>query len=593
MDKAQNDLTSHSVKKLNALTSLRFFAAAMIVLGHCHGVFEHTNKIAEIFALNQAVSFFFVLSGFILVYVYPTLNNPRDRGHFLLARVARIWPAHIASFLLLLILAPMTLHPTIRDSVPWIILANLFMVHSWIPLWNYFLSFNGVSWSISTEFFFYLCFPFLIYRWQQTWFKKLLFSFLLLLAIIAVVNAFQLPNEHWIAGLSLHALVYISPLARLFEFVMGMAIALAWRKTSHLISGNRITGSIMELAALALAVASTHYTPVLAYFPSTKIWCGEAGIYWITCSGSVIFFGLLIFVMALEQGWVSKILSWPFAVLLGEISYSVYLIHTILLRFYQHYRHVFSDIPGWILYTIYWILVLIISHLIWLFIERPIRRIIIGLWPKTPKYNSSQSEIDCNESVRRFPSLLHLLKAKSKWAVIFEILFVSSVSLMVISRIHQPLSLVSNSQAKESEDHAAWFVRGKTIFLWPIHNPDAMYGVNIDGIKIESDAFVVGATNDKPALGTSHTVQVPEGSESVLFIDLDAPAAGIFQAFWSIKEDYCENDSIKAPLEIGRNVIFLPIPLPAGQEYRLRIDPGTAPGKYRIRKIEIHATPSG
>lgn len=184
MDKTQNDLTPPPVKKLNALTSLRFFAAAMIVLGHCHGVFENTNRIAEIFALNQAVSFFFVLSGFILVYVYPALNNSRDRYHFLLARVARIWPAHIASFLLLLILAPMTLRPTISDSVPWIILTNIFMVHSWIPLWNYFLSFNGVSWSISTEFFFYLCFPLLIYRWSQTWFRKLFFSFLLVLTMI-------------------------------------------------------------------------------------------------------------------------------------------------------------------------------------------------------------------------------------------------------------------------------------------------------------------------------------------------------------------------------------------------------------------------
>jgi peptidoglycan/LPS O-acetylase OafA/YrhL len=79
MDKTQNDLIPHSVKKLNALTSLRFFAAAMIVLGHCHGQFEHTIKIAEHFALNQAVSFFFVLSGFILAYVYPVLSNFIDR----------------------------------------------------------------------------------------------------------------------------------------------------------------------------------------------------------------------------------------------------------------------------------------------------------------------------------------------------------------------------------------------------------------------------------------------------------------------------------------------------------------------------------
>jgi hypothetical protein len=140
--------------------------------------------------------------------------------------------------------------------------------------------------------------------------------------------------------------------------------------------------------------------------------------------------------------------------------------------------------------------------------------------------------------------------------------------------------------------HAARFARKKTIFLWPIHEPDAMFGVNIDGITIESDAIVFNATSDDPALGTSHSVQISKDSESVMLVDLDVPAAVTFQAFWSINDTFSENDSIKAALEAGRNVLFLPIPLPAGEEYRLRIDPGTVAGKYRIRKIEIRATTS-
>lgn len=435
MDKSQSNPTSHSAKKLNALTSLRFIAAAMIVVGHCHGEFGRTSRIAEFFALNQAVSFFFVLSGFILVYVYPALNSSAERCRFLLARVARIWPAHAASFLLLLILAPTTLRPSISDSIPWIVTANLFMVHAWIPLWNYFLSFNGVSWSISTEFFFYLCFPFLIYRWDQTWFRKLLFSLFLFLSLIAISNALHLPNDHWVSGLSQHALVYISPLARLFEFVVGMAIALAWRNTSHLVSCGKVSGSIMEVLVLSLAVASTHYTPALAYLPPIKLWGGEAGTYWFTSSGSVISFGLLIFVMALEKGWISKILSWPFAVLLGEISYSVYLIHSILLRFYQNYRHAFSDVPGWISYLLYWMLVLIISHLIWLFIERPFRKAIMDFWTETQLSNPPQNASHYGKTVR-FPSGFHLLKTQSKWTVILEIIFLSSVSLMVFYGVH-------------------------------------------------------------------------------------------------------------------------------------------------------------
>jgi alginate O-acetyltransferase complex protein AlgJ len=139
---------------------------------------------------------------------------------------------------------------------------------------------------------------------------------------------------------------------------------------------------------------------------------------------------------------------------------------------------------------------------------------------------------------------------------------------------------------------AARFARGNTIFLLTINELDTLFGANIDGITIDGDALVINATNDDPALGISQSIQIAEGSEPIMLIDLDAPVSGIFQVFWSINDMFSENDSIKADLKTGRNVIFLPIPLPAGEEYRLRIDPGAVAGKYRIRKIEIHATPS-
>jgi len=63
-------MKTHS--KLDQLTALRFFAALMIVVHHLVGVFGIKDIGVN---WGQGVSFFFVLSGFILTYVYPSLES--------------------------------------------------------------------------------------------------------------------------------------------------------------------------------------------------------------------------------------------------------------------------------------------------------------------------------------------------------------------------------------------------------------------------------------------------------------------------------------------------------------------------------------
>ena len=60
-----------SSRKLDALTSLRFFAAVMIVLEHSMAAFQTTAWIKSPVAFDQGVSFFFVLSGFMLATRIP------------------------------------------------------------------------------------------------------------------------------------------------------------------------------------------------------------------------------------------------------------------------------------------------------------------------------------------------------------------------------------------------------------------------------------------------------------------------------------------------------------------------------------------
>jgi peptidoglycan/LPS O-acetylase OafA/YrhL len=84
--------------RLAALTSLRFLAAAAIVYHHVMGAWAFPR--VPQFHFAQGVSFFFVLSGFILTYRYPVLRDWREIRRFWLARFARIWPAHATSLVI-------------------------------------------------------------------------------------------------------------------------------------------------------------------------------------------------------------------------------------------------------------------------------------------------------------------------------------------------------------------------------------------------------------------------------------------------------------------------------------------------------------
>ena len=196
--------------KLDALTGLRIVAAGMIV--------AHHSRVLQIpvpnYALDHGVSFFFVLSGFIIAYAYPKLDGKGEVLKFLVARIARIWPAHFVALLLVVAFLQMPL-----DRM---FLANMFLLHGWVPSWPWYFSYNAPSWSISTELFFYIAFPALIFQWNRSWWWKWIGSMILVIALIWLGDLLRLPALSQNDEPTLHGLLYINPAARLFEFTTGM-----------------------------------------------------------------------------------------------------------------------------------------------------------------------------------------------------------------------------------------------------------------------------------------------------------------------------------------------------------------------------------
>src|SRR3954469_25768741 len=97
----------HHRTNLSVLTSLRFVAAAMVVIFHCGGDFINARVFGDFFQNGYAaVSFFFVLSGFILTYAHlneaMTETAPHFRNRFWISRVARIYPVYLIALLIAL-----------------------------------------------------------------------------------------------------------------------------------------------------------------------------------------------------------------------------------------------------------------------------------------------------------------------------------------------------------------------------------------------------------------------------------------------------------------------------------------------------------
>ena len=341
---------------LHALTSLRFFAAGGVVLFHMGGLMPF----GYVFGLANGVSLFFVLSGFILTYNYPVLRD--NIGRFYLARFARLWPVHIFTLGLVMVLIPDLGTWAASERGMMYLLGNILLLQSWVPTGGSVFSFNGVSWSISTEIFFYAVFPI-----------ALLFQRIYLLAVTTFAASLAIVTYIYIMGAPLgvtppgswtwhHVLLHFPPM-RLFEFLAGMAAARIFVNRGKFVRDT----TWLECAAIAAALGSVAMMSHIT---------GVYGI-WLSQTGSFLAFAVLIYVLAAGNGLICRALGHPILVRLGEISFATYMVHHMLIRHATQSKM----LETWntaaaaitLLLTIY-----LASYAIWRLVEVPARQAILS-----------------------------------------------------------------------------------------------------------------------------------------------------------------------------------------------------------------------
>ncbi|GAA4109354.1 acyltransferase [Aquimarina addita] len=349
---------------IRSLHAFRFIFALMVFMSHLNYIIPSENKFWSflyryIFREGYiGVSFFFMLSGYILAYRYTDaiIEKSFSFKTFFSRRLARILPMYYVG---LLVALPLSYSELIYGNTLFYIkkmMSTIFMVQSVIPVSDYYFSFNGVSWSISTELFFYIGFPLITaVLIKQRFIKRTLIAVTTLIIILAILLIGYENAYYWL---------YISPVLRIADFTMGIGLFLLIKGRSFQLSIDEATK--WEYRALLVFLLFLILQPyVHANF--------KLGVYyWIPI-------GIIISVFSNVQGKITMFLSKPVWEMLGHISFSFYLLHHSYIKYYQHYMMPNID-PKWtgIVILIIILISILTSYVTYRFIEEPARKYIRG-----------------------------------------------------------------------------------------------------------------------------------------------------------------------------------------------------------------------
>lgn len=332
--------------KIGQITFTRFVAAMAIVISHFNkDLFLYKIRyISDIFLrANVGVSYFFILSGFIMIVAYHQKASINYRDYYR-NRLARIYPLYVLGLLLYLL-------TKYSDFSIAKCLLYLLGIQSWIPGKALVLNFPG--WSISVEFLFYLLFP-----WLYNYFYSKGNKSIWIIAILIwsgtqfftnlYVNSLAYKGPHTMS----HEFSHYFPLWHINEFLIGNLAGLFFVKNrkekNHDIAVTLIFAGI--LLSLILIPLNFHNGLMAVLFVP------------------------LIYLISCNSGILTKIFSLKPLEFLGEISYAIYIVHIpvlyILRSVLWDYFQVYESNT---VFLVYILVLMVVSAIFYWFIEKPCR----------------------------------------------------------------------------------------------------------------------------------------------------------------------------------------------------------------------------
>ena len=305
------------MKYLKSIDCLKGYATLMIC-----GIHFNVYLNFKIFNYNSflVVNFFFVISGFICFSNYfNRLHNFSLIKTFLQKRFLNLYPLHIITlFLFLLIeiskLVALTFFDIKPNYDPFIkndlisFFANIFLLQNIIgnPL-----SFNGVSWYLCAQFFCYYIFIFSIFFLKR---------FILILIFLFLIFYYPVFLNHHNSYWGVHSL-----LNSLFCFFIGCLFGYIFYEKVFLLKKKYNILLLLFIFLLNFFFIKYKYYQITFLF----------------ISGFVLY----LFTFLENETIFSKILFNNFIKFIGKISYSIYMLHSLILWVVINSIKLFLNIP--------------------------------------------------------------------------------------------------------------------------------------------------------------------------------------------------------------------------------------------------------
>ncbi len=341
---------------ITSLTTIRGYLACWVLLYHLSKelflLLPATVVLAPaIEAGHLAVPGFFVLSGYVLWINYESWFSDfqfQRTYRFLLHRFARLYPVHIVTLLA-------TLAMVIGGSVsgiefpknlysPGYFFRNLLLIHTWVP--HFHFNWNYPSWSISSEWFAYLCFPSICLLLHQIKETKAAFAAASVSALTIVLFAM------FGKGLLFREMLLVVPL-----FSMGCCLGLLLGHRASPVHRSYVPECILLGVFCAPFLVGVNRLQIVEHLLLAGL-VGSLG--WIKSSASIV--------------WTNRLGKW-----IGDISYSLYMCHFLVIKVANqlvplHSLSQSSFSMRFLTFVSYLIVIFGLSWTTYIVVERPCQR---------------------------------------------------------------------------------------------------------------------------------------------------------------------------------------------------------------------------